>query len=161
MITEDDKLTYAGIYLLKKLDLSVDDGGIELPVVLPHAYQPLEAALERLLLDGYVEIDRKRGRNRGRYQLTDRGVEYVGTLIDEAEALIDELDDLETEQVVAILRRRNLDAMRVRFLWGWYQGELDDLVLFQQRRGVTPVERDWALYLLSDELYAELGRDLG
>lgn len=157
MITEDDKLTYAGIYLLKKLDLSAEDGGIELPVVLPHAYQPLDGVLERLVIDEYVEIDRKRGR----YRLTDRGTAYIGTLIDEAEAFIDEFDDLETDEVVAILRRRNLDSMRVRFLWGWYQGELDDLVLFQQRRGVERVERDWAFYLLSDELYAELARDLG
>ncbi|MCA9708208.1 MAG: hypothetical protein KDK70_20315 [Myxococcales bacterium] len=157
MITEDQRLTYAGIYLLKKLDLAPEDGGIELPVVLPHAYQPLEGALERLLLDELVAIDRKRGR----YRLTERGIATIGTLIDEAEALVDELDELETEEVVAILRRRNLDPMRVRFLWGWYQGELDDLVLFQQRRGVTPIEHDWALYLLSDELYAELARELG
>ncbi|MEM9463476.1 MAG: hypothetical protein AAGF11_55560 [Myxococcota bacterium] len=156
MITEDDKLTYAGIYLLKKLDLSADDGGIELPVVLPHAYQPLDGVLERLVIDEYVEIDRKRGR----YRLTKSGAAYIGTLIDEAEAFIDEFDDLETDEVVAILRRRNLDPMRVRFLWGWYQGELDDLVLFQQRRDVERVERDWAFYLLSDELFTELARDL-
>jgi DNA-binding PadR family transcriptional regulator len=156
MISDDDTLTYAGIHLLKKLDLTAEDGGIELPVLLPHAYQPLEPALERLALDGYVEIDRKRGR----YQLTSGGTDHIGALIDEAEALIDELDELETEEVVEIVRRRNLDPMRVRFLWGWYQGEFDDLVLFQQRRGVATVERDWALYLQSEDFYAELARDL-
>ncbi len=156
MITEDQKLTYAGIYLLKLLDLSAEDGGIEIPVVLPHELQPLDPALDRLLLEGLVEIDRKKGR----YRITQKGTDHVGLLIDETEALIEELDERPAAEVVEILRRRNLDPLRVRFLWGWYQGELDDLVTFQQRRGVTPVERDWALYLVSDDLYEELGRDL-
>lgn len=156
MNTEERSLTFAGIYLLKKLDLSPEDGGIELPVLLPHAYQPLEPVLERLALEDHVEIDRKRGR----YQLTEHGIAYAGALIDEIEALIDELDERPTDEVVEILQRRRLDPLRVRFLWGWYQGEFDDLVLFQERRGVTPVERDWALYLLSTEFLDELGRDL-
>jgi len=156
MITEDKKLTYAGIYLLKLLDLSAEDGGLEIPVVLPHELQPLDPALDRLLLEGLVEIDRKKGR----YRITTKGTDQVGLLIDETEAIIEELDERPAAEVVEILRRRNLDPLRVRFLWGWYQGELDDLVTFQQRRGVSPVERDWALYLVSDELYEELGRDL-
>lgn len=156
MITEDQKLTYAGIYLLKLLDLSKEDGGVEIPVVLSHELQPLDPVLDRLLLEGLVEIDRKKGR----YRMTPRGTDHVGMLIDEAEALIEELDERPPAEVVEILGQRNLDPLRVRFLWGWYQGELDDLVTFQQRRGVTPVERDWALYLVSDELYDELGRDL-
>lgn len=156
MITEDEKLTYAGIYLLKKLDLQPEDGGIELPVLLPHEWQPLESVLDRLQLQGLVEIDRKRQR----YRLTERGTDHAGVLIDEAEAIIEELDERSAAEVVEILRRRNLDPLRVRFLWGWYQGELDDLVLFQQRRGADPVEHDWALYLLSDDFYAELARDL-
>lgn len=156
MITEDQRLTYAGIYLLKLLDLSAEDGGVEIPVVLPHELQPLDPALDRLLLEGLVEIDRKKGR----YRITAKGTDHVGLLIDETEALIEELDERPAAEVVEILQRRNLDPLRVRFLWGWYQGELDDLVTFQQRRGVTPVERDWALYLVSDELYEELGRDL-
>jgi hypothetical protein len=156
MITEDQKLTYAGIYLLKLLDLAPEDGGIEIPVVLPHELQPLEPALDRLLFEGLIEIDRKKGR----YRLTKRGTDHVGLLIDETEALIEELDELPAAEVVEILRSRNLDPLRIRFLWGWYQGELDDLVTYQQRRGADPVERDWALYLLSDELYEDLARDL-
>jgi hypothetical protein len=156
MITEDQKLTYAGIYLLKLLDLAPEDGGIEIPVVLPHELQPLEPALDRLLFESLIEIDRKKGR----YRLTKRGTEHVGLLIDETEALIEELDELPAAEVVEILRSRNLDPLRIRFLWGWYQGELDDLVTYQQRRGADPVERDWALYLLSDELYEDLARDL-
>lgn len=156
MITEDQKLTYAGIYLLKLLDLSAEDGGIEIPVVLPHELQPLDPALDRLLLEGMIEIDRKKGR----YRITPKGTDHVGLLIDETEALIEELDERPAAEVVEILQRRNLDPLRVRFLWGWYQGELDDLVTFQQRRGVSPVERDWALYLMAEDLYEELARDL-
>ncbi len=156
-IPEHHKLAYAGTYLLKKLDLSPEDGGVQLSVDLPHAYLPLEPVLDRLVVEELVELDR----NKGRYRLTERGLAQIGTLIDEAEAYIDEFDDEETEQVVATLRRRNLDPLRVRFLWGWYQGEFDDLVLFQQRRGVAEPEPDWAMYLLSDDFYAELARDLG
>ena len=54
---------------------------------------------------------------------------------------------------------RNLDVFRARFLWGWYSGEFDDLVLFQQRRGVSPVEQFWAFYLTGDDFYRELARD--
>jgi len=156
MITEREKQTYAGIYVLKKLDLAVDAGGLEFPVVLPHVLAPLEPVLESLVLSGFVSIERKRGR----YQLTPRGIEYVGSLIDEAEALIEEFDEMETSEMLAILRQRNLDPVRARFLWGWYQGEFDDLVLFQQRRNPGGVEDDWALYLLSDAFYDELHRDL-
>lgn len=156
MITEDQKLTYAGIYLLKLLDLSPKDGGLEIPVVLPHEMDALEPALDRLLMDGMIEIDRKKGR----YRLTQRGTDYVGMLIDEIEALITELDERPAPEVVRIIRQRNLDPMRVRFLWAWYQGEIDDLVTFQQRRGVDEVERDWGSYLLADEFYEELARDL-
>jgi hypothetical protein len=49
--------------------------------------------------------------------------------------------------------------MRARFLWGWYEGEFDDLVLFQQRRGVSAVETLWAYYLMSDAFWTELARD--
>ena len=84
----------------------------------------------------------------------------LSNAIDEAEAFIEEFDDEEAEDVVRELKRRNLDPLRVRFLWGWYQGEIDDLVLFQQRRGTAEVERDWALYLVDDSFYAELAKDL-
>jgi hypothetical protein len=54
----------------------------------------------------------------------------------------------------------DLDPLRARFLWGWYQGEFDDVVLFQQRRGADPVEYEWPLYVTSDDFYNELERDL-
>lgn len=155
-LSEDQRLTYAGLWVLKKLDLEESDGGMEMLVVPAPEQYALEPVLERLALDGLVEINRKKGR----YELTDRGIDLLGTAIDEAETYIDEFDDEEAQDMVQVLRQRNVDPLRVRFLWGWYQGELDDLVLFQQRRGAPQVERDWASYLVGDALYEELGRDL-
>jgi hypothetical protein len=156
MINERTKLTYAGIYLLKKLDVTPEDGGLVLPLALPRELEPLDPALEQLVLDGHVSMDKKKGR----YLLTPAGIDHIGTLIEEAEHYIDDFDGKPVEHIVPELRRRRLDPLRVRFLWGWYQGELDDLVLWQQRRGLTEIEDDWALYLLSDELWDELASEL-
>ena len=156
MIPEDIKLDLAGLWVLKKMDVSPEDGGMEFPVVLPVSWSPLETVLERLAVQGLVEIDRKKGK----YELAQPGLDLLSNAIDEAEAFIEEFDDEEAEDVVRELKRRNLDPLRVRFLWGWYQGEIDDLVLFQQRRGTAEVERDWALYLVDDAFYAELAKDL-
>jgi hypothetical protein len=154
-ISDDQKQTYAGIYVLKKLDLKPADGGLELPVLLDGIYSPLESVLERLVIQGHLQIDRKKQR----YTITKSGYNYISELIDEAEAVIDEFDEWEVADMVAELHARNLDPLRARFLWGWYQGEFDDLVLYQQRRGVDPVEYEWPLYVTSDAFYADLERD--
>ena len=36
MISQGHKLTYVGIYMLKKLDVAPQDGGLVLPLMLPH-----------------------------------------------------------------------------------------------------------------------------
>ncbi len=155
-VTDEQKLTYAGIYVLKKLDLKPADGGVQMPVILDALHSPLEDTLERLVMQGYLAIDRKTQR----YAITKLGYKYIAGLIDEAEGIIDEFDDWETVDMVAELRARNLDPLRARFLWGWYQGEFDDMVLFQQRRGIEPVEADWPAFIVSDELYDNLALDL-
>lgn len=155
-MTEEQRETYAGMFVLKMLDLKPEDGGIEMPVNLPHALLPFENVLDRLALEGYVQIDRKRGK----WTLTDEGIRYLGVLIDEAEAYIEEFDDWEPAAVVREVRRRNLDPMRVRFLWGWYTGEFDDPILYQQRRGISPIEEDWASFIVSDAFFADLARDI-
>lgn len=157
MISEGHKLTYAGIYMLKKLDVKPEDGGLVLPLALPRELDPLDAALEQLVLAGLVAMNKKKGI----YELTKLGIDHIGTLIDEAENYIEEFDEQPAEKVVAEVKRRRLDPMRVRFLWGWYQGEYDDLVLWQQRRGLAEIEHDWASYLMSDEFWTEIERDLG
>jgi hypothetical protein len=156
MINERAKLTYAGIYMLKKLDVTPEDGGLAIPLVLPHELEPLDRTLEQLVLDGFVVMDKKKGR----YLLTPTGIDHIGTLIDEAEHYIDAFDGMDTERMLPELLRRRHDPLRVRFLWGWYQGEFDDLVLWQQRRGLAEIEDDWATYLTSDDFWNELASEL-
>lgn len=154
-ISEDQKQTLVSLWILKKLDLEPKEGGMEFPVVLPSELAPLDDYLQQLAVDDYVQINQKKGR----YELTKKGIAYLGEVIDEAEEMVDELEELETDEAIAELRSRNLDLMRARFLWGWYEGELDDMVLFQERRGVQPIERMWAFYLTSDEFFRELAKD--
>ena len=156
VIDDDKKQTYVGLWILKKLDLAVKDGGIEFPVVLPSDLYPLDDVLQQLAVDDYITINTKKSR----YDLTKKGIEYLKRNIDEAIDLLDEFDDMEVEEVVEELRRRNLDPFRARFLWGWYEGELDDLIVFQEQRGVSPIEKMWAFYLMSDEFFNELAKDL-
>lgn len=154
-ITEDQKQTLIGLWLLKKLDIAPEDGGMELPVVLPADLSPLDEYLQQLAVEDYVQINAKKGR----YELTKKGLTYLGQIIDEAQQMVDDLDELETDEAIEELRARRVDLMRARFLWGWYEGEFDDMVLFQERRGVQPVERMWAFYLTSDEFFREIARD--
>ncbi|AUX22466.1 hypothetical protein SOCEGT47_029690 [Sorangium cellulosum] len=156
VVSREQKLVYAGIYVLKKMDLKPADGGVEMPLVLPSELTPLEDVLQELVNADLVEVNRRKAR----FEITRKGLAYLTEIIDEAEALIEEFDEESLEDAVAELRRRNVDVLRARFLWGWYDGELDDLVLFQQRRGASPVEPWWADYLLSDAFYEELLRDV-
>jgi hypothetical protein len=156
VISEEQKQTYIGLWLLKKLDLPPEEGGMVLPVVLPAELAPLDEHLQELAVEDYISINAKKGR----YELTKKGIAYLGEVIDEAEDMVDELDDLEVAEAIAELRAKNLDLFRARFLWGWFEGEFDDLVLFQERRGGSPVERLWAFYLTGDELWRELARDI-
>ena len=153
--TEEQKQTLVGLWLLKKLDLAPEDGGMEFRVVLPSDLSPLDEYLQTLAVQGYLEINRKKER----YDLTKQGIAYIGDVIDEAEAMVNELDELETKDAIEELRANKYDLMRARFLWGWYEGEFDDLVLFQERRGIDPVERMWAFYLTSDDFFRELAKD--
>ncbi|WP_437783476.1 hypothetical protein [Sorangium sp. So ce1097] len=155
IVSREQKLVYAGIYVLKKMDLKPADGGIEMPLVLPSELTPLQDVLQELVNADFVEVNRRKAR----FEITKKGVAYLGEIIDEAEALIEEFDEESLEDAVDELRRRNVDLLRARFLWGWYDGELDDLVLFQQRRGVTSVESWWADYLVSDAFYEALISD--
>lgn len=154
-ITEDQKQTLIGIWLLKKLDVTPEEGGIAFPVVVPADLSPLDEYLQQLAVEDYIQINAKKGI----YELTKKGLAYLGQVIDEAQEMVDDLDELETDEAIEELRARRVDLMRARFLWGWFEGELDDMVLFQERRGVQPVERMWAFYLTSDDFFRELARD--
>ena len=152
----EQKTFYAGLYLLKRMDLKPEDGGMAMPILLPPELAPLEDVLQELVNQDLIAMNRKKER----YDLTRAGLDTIGRYIDEAEALVDEFDDLEMDQAIAVLRERNLDVFRARFLWGWYDGEFDDLLEFQRQRGVAEPQPLWAYYLTDDEFYAELARDL-
>lgn len=154
--TDEQKKTYASMVLLKKMDMTPEDGGMNFPVVLPSELSPLDELLQDLAVEDLIEINVKKER----YELTQQGLDYLGRLIDEAEEMIEDLDELETDEAIAELRKRNLDLFRARFLWGWFEGEFDDLVAFQEQRGITPVERLWAFYLVGNDFYRELSREL-
>lgn len=154
--TPEQRAYYASVYVLKKLDLEVEDGGVELSVVLPHDWYPLEEVIEGMVVDGLVAISRRKGR----YALTAQGIDLVGRLIDEAEGYIEEFGEKEVPEMVKTLEKRGVDVLRARFLWGWYDEEFDDLVEFQRIRGMTPVVREWAEFLLSAAFYDNLARDL-
>jgi hypothetical protein len=156
VIDEETKQTYVGLYMLKKLDLEPRDGGLELPAVFPSELAPVEDVVHQLAVEDRVRLHPRHNR----WEMTPSGLAYLAEHIDEAEALIDEFDDLELDEAIAELKARNLDVLRARFLWGWFDGEFDDLVLFQQRRGVRPVETLWAYYLTSDAFFEELAKDL-
>ena len=155
-IDDDKKHTLASIYLLKKMDLKPEDGGMEMPVVLPSELAPLDETLQQLAVDDMIVVHKKKPI----WDLTKKGLQYLADIIDEITDMIDEFDDLEVDEAIEELRKRKLDVYRARFLWGWYEGEFDDLVLWQERRSTVPVERFWAFYLMSDEFWTELGKDL-
>ncbi len=153
----DQKLYFAGLFVLKKMDLKPEDGGMTMPILAPPELAPLEEVLQELVNQDLVAMNRKKER----FELTKQGIAYIGEHIDEAEAIVDEYDDYELEEAVTMMRERNIDVLRARFLWGWYDGEFDDLVLFQQRRGITPVETMWAFYLMSDAFWDTIASDIG
>lgn len=155
-IDDEAKQTYIALWLLKKLDLSPEDGGMKFPVALPAELSPLDEPLQQLAVEDRIQINRKTGF----YDLTKKGIDYLGAVIDEASDLVDDLEELETDQAITELRARGRDVFRARFLWGWFDGEFDDLVLWQEQRGIRPVERLWAFYLTGDELWNELAREL-
>lgn len=155
-INDEQKQTFIALWLLKKLDLKPEDGGITFPVVLDGELAPLDEPLQQLAVDDLIQINVKKAR----YELTKKGIAHLGEVIDEASDLVDELDDLEMDEAIEEIEERGLDVYRARFLWGWFEGEFDDLVLFQERRGVSPVERMWAFYLTGDDFWREIAKEL-
>ncbi len=168
-ISDEARQTYSELVVLKLLDLGPAQGGIELGRELPNELNPLESILQELRFKELVTLVAKPrgalGALRGKakeetYRLTPAGIEYLGRLIDEAEGYVTEFEELEVEEMVAIAEARRLDPFRVRFLWGWFEGEFDDLSLFQERRGIEPVERLWAYYLTDQAFWDAVASDL-
>lgn len=156
VLDEAQKNYLAGIYVLKKLDLDPKEGGVVIPVLADHRTAPLEPVMDALHMEGLVEIDRKKQA----YKLTRAGLDTIAVLIDEIEQIIEEFDEHEPDEVIRTLRRRGLDVLRIRFLWGWYDGEFDDVVAYQRRRGFAEVEPEWAAFITGDAFYDDLAAEL-
>jgi DNA-binding PadR family transcriptional regulator len=152
MISAPQKLAFAGIYLLKKLDLPTEDGGVELSSALAEDGSVLAPVLAQLEQQRFVE----RVGDPPLFELTDAGLEHLEALMEEAEALVPSDAELETDDAIHVHEHRGLRSLRERFLWSWYRGELDDLVGYQRARGLEPVDTSWARFLLSDALYEAL-----
>jgi len=169
-LSEEQKQTYIELLLLKLIDLDgAGEGGKELPVDLPRELAPLQTYLQELRFRGLLEVKAKprkflavlTGKPKTQvYKLTAEGLDYLARMIDEADSYIADYDDLEVPELVEAAQADKLDPVRIRFLWGWCQGEFDDLVLFQERRGIKPVEQLWAYYLTSDDFFTEVLSDL-
>lgn len=155
-IDEETKHTFVGLWILRQLDIGVKQGGMEFPVVVDGQLTPLDEHLQQLAVEELIEINVKKAK----YELTKKGIAYLGQVLDEASDMVDELDDLETDEALHELESRGLDLMRARFLWGWFEGEFDDLVIWQERRGIKPVERLWGFYLTGDDFYRELANEI-
>lgn len=168
-VTEEKRQVYSELIVLKLMDVGPDDGGVEFPRDLPSELSPLQTILEELRFKGLIEIvAKKRGalaamRFKAKeevYALTPAGVEHLGRVIDEAEGYVTEYDEMDTADMIADAQSKKRDPVRIRFLWGWFEGEFDDLALFQERRDIEPVERLWAYYMTSNEFWAEVVKDL-
>lgn len=168
-LSPEKKQTYIELVLLKLMDLAPDEGGLELPVELPAELSPIQEHLQNLRFNGLIEVSAKprkalaalRGKPKEEfYKLTEKGVEYLGKVIDEAEGYVGRFEEHETHEMIEEALAMRLDPQRIRFLWGWYQGEFDDLAIFQEQRGLETIERLWAYYLTSDEFFAEVMSDL-
>ena len=73
-LSDEEKLRYAGIWLLKKMDLDPRDGGMEFPLFLPSELTPLDEVLHDLQLHGHVRIHRRKER----WELTPEGIHQYG-----------------------------------------------------------------------------------
>lgn len=158
MLTKEERIRYAGIYLLKLMDLKPEDGGVDLPAVLPSHLSALDEVVQQLMVEDRVEINRRKET----YAITKEGFGYLDRLIAEAVGYIEDFDgeDVDAADVVTAARERHLDPFRVRFLWGWYEGEFDDLVAFQESRGIRPVEQEWATFLTDKAFFENLALDV-
>ncbi len=144
-------MKYAGMYVLKLIDLPPKEGGhiFEVPLALEDEH--LEPVLDDLLFHGLIDIDTVRTC----YVLTQDGRNYVDKLIGEVEAYIDKYQEFEPTTKVNLMRRDNINPLRARFLWGLYDGEFDDLNEWQDNWQINPAERvdDWRFVITRKEFY--------
>ena len=151
-------MKYAGMYILKTMDP-------EAPENIHHVYEVplerddeiLEPVLDDLLYRSLVEIDSKNTC----YKITGKGMDYIQQLINETESLLEKYAEMEPRTRLAIMRRDGINLLRARFLWGWYDGEFDDLVEFQHiQEWEGDIQTIWQIFIVSKEFYDALFEEI-
>ncbi|MDH5681585.1 MAG: hypothetical protein OEZ36_08360 [Spirochaetota bacterium] len=151
-------MKYAGMYILKRLDLPAEEGGHAFEVPLAGLDEHLEPILDDLMFHNLIEIDE----NAVRYALSDEGRGYVDKLIVEIEGYIDKYQEFEPTTRVNLMKRDRINPLRARFLWGLYDGEFDDFELWQENWEVPATEKlsDWRDVITKKEFYDMLFEDI-
>ncbi len=151
-------MKYSGMYILKKMSLSPEEGGHIFEVPLSGMDEHLEPVLDDLLFHDLLEIDAVNTR----YKLTREGEQYVDKIIGEIEGYIGKYQDFEPVTRVNLMKRDRVNPLRARFLWGLYDGEFDNLKQWQEDWEVESAEilADWQLYVTKKEFYDELFWDI-
>ncbi len=142
-------VNYAGIYILKKMDISDDSGGHVFEVPLSGIDEHLEPVMDDLLFNDLVKIDTVNIC----YKISDKGRDYIDSLIDEIEGYIDRYEDFDPQAKVNLMKRDRVNPLRVRFLWGLYDGEFDDFNQWQDNLGITDKIKDWQTIIVKKEFY--------
>jgi len=101
-------MKYAGMYVIKKMDLTPADGGHIFEVPLQGLDEHLEPVLDNLMFNNLIFIDT----NRVQYDLTKDGEQYVRSLIDEAEVYIDKYQEFEPTTRVNLMKRDKVNPLR-------------------------------------------------
>ena len=151
-------IKYAGMYVLKMLDMPPDQGGHVFEVPLSGPDERIEPVLDDLMFHSLVTIDEQNFR----YALTDEGTEYIGKLLDEIEGYIAKYQEFEPTTKVNLMKRDRVNPLRARFLWGLYDGEFDDFKQWQENWNIDPAEQteDWQDVVVMKEFYDMLFDDI-
>ncbi|MDH4127567.1 MAG: hypothetical protein OEV44_02350 [Spirochaetota bacterium] len=151
-------MKYAGMYILKKMDIPPSEGGHIFSVPLEGLDVHLEAILDDIMFHNLIEIDS----NSTCYKITDDGKEYINKLLDEIEGYIEKYQDFEPVTRVNLMKRDRVNPLRARFLWGLYDGEFDDFNQWQENWQIAENEKinDWREIITTKEFYDMLFEDI-
>ena len=151
-------MKYAGMYILKKIDLPPDEGGHPFEVPLTGLDEHMEPILDDLMFHGLIDIDTVKTQ----YVLTADGTDYIHKLIDEIEGYINKYQDFEPTTRVNLMKRDRINPLRARFLWGLYDGEFDNFDQWQENWGITAENKidDWRDVITSKPFYDMLFEDI-
>ncbi len=151
-------MKYAGLYILKMVDLPPEEGGHLFEVPLSGLDEQMEPILDDLFFHNLIEIDT----DKARYALSQDGSDYVDKIVAEVEDYIDKYQEFDPATKVSLMRRDKMNPLRARFLWGLYDGEFDDFNEWQENWNIDPTQRkeDWQDVITSKDFYDMLFEDI-